>query len=137
MEYVTLGKTGLKISRLGFGGIPIQKVDATATRKLIVAMAEKGINYIDTAHPYHNGASEPFVGKALKNYDRSSFYLATKMPIWAIESKEQALEIFEGQLQKLQTEYVDFYLLHALDNAKWEKCLNLGLVDLCLDLQKQ
>ena len=112
-------------------------IDEEQTLKMFDIAIKSGINYIDTAHPYHNGASEPFVGKALKRYDRESLYLATKLPIWAIDSKEKALEIFNGQLEKLQTDYFDFYLLHALDNAKFEKCINLGLIDMCLDLQKQ
>ncbi len=64
MEYVELGKTGLKISRLGFGGIPIQKIDAEGTRKLVLRMAEAGINYIDTARGYT--VSEAFLGEALQ-----------------------------------------------------------------------
>ena len=75
MEYVTLGKTGLKVARLGFGGIPIQKVDAATTRELIKLMAEKGINYIDTARGYT--VSESFLGEALEGY-RDKFILATK-----------------------------------------------------------
>ena len=66
MEFVTLGKTGLKISRMGFGGIPIQRVDAAVTRKLMEMMAEKGINYIDTARGYT--VSEAYLGEALELY---------------------------------------------------------------------
>ena len=75
MEYRTLGKTGLNISRLGFGGIPIQKVDKETTRTLVQAMAEKGINYIDTARGYT--VSEEFLGYALEGL-RDKFILATK-----------------------------------------------------------
>lgn len=142
MFYRESKKLNVKTSLLGFGCMrfPLNKdgsIDEEQTLKMFDIALKNGINYIDTAYPYHNGLSEPFVGKALKKYDRSSFYLATKLPVWAVDSKEKALEIFNGQLEKLQTDYVDFYLLHSLDNAKWEKCLDLGLVDLCLDLQKQ
>ena len=75
MEYITLGKTGLKISRLGFGGIPIQRVDAEVTKELVKSMAEKGINYIDTARGYT--VSETFLGEALEGL-RDKFILATK-----------------------------------------------------------
>ena len=75
MEYKVLGKTGLKISKLGFGGIPIQKVDAKATRKLVEVMVEKGINYIDTARGYT--VSESYLGEALEGV-RDKFILATK-----------------------------------------------------------
>ncbi len=142
MFYRESKKLNVKTSLLGFGCMrfPTNKdgsIDEEQTLKMFDIAIKSGINYIDTAYPYHNGLSEPFVGKALKKYDRSSIYLATKLPVWAVDSKEKALEIFNGQLEKLQTDYVDFYLLHALDNTKWEKCLELGLVDLCLDLQKQ
>lgn len=142
MFYRENKKLNVKPSLLGFGCMrfPTNKdgsIDEEQTLKMFDIAIKSGINYIDTAYPYHNGLSEPFVGKALKKYDRSSIYLATKLPIWAVDSKEKALEIFNGQLEKLQTDYVDFYLLHSLDNAKFEKCVDLGLIDLCLDLQKQ
>ena len=70
MEYVTLGKTGLKISRLGFGGIPIQRVDAAVTKELAKAMVEKGINYIDTARGYT--VSESYIGEALDGKNKRS-----------------------------------------------------------------
>ena len=75
MTYTTLGKTNLQISRLGFGGIPIQKTDVATVRKLIESMVEKGINYIDTARGYT--VSESFLGEALEGY-RDKFILATK-----------------------------------------------------------
>ena len=75
MDYITLGKTGLQISRLGFGGIPIQKTDAETTKSLILAMENKGINYIDTARGYT--VSEEFLGYALEGI-RDKFILATK-----------------------------------------------------------
>ena len=118
MFYRESKKLNVKTSLLGFGCMrfPLNKdgsIDEEQTLKMFDIALKNGINYIDTAHPYHNGLSEPFVGKALKKYDRSSFYLATKMPVWAIDSKEKALEIFNGQLAKLQTDYIDFYLLHS------------------------
>ncbi len=142
MFYRENKKLNVKPSLLGFGCMrfPTNKdgsIDEEQTLKMFDIAIKSGINYIDTAYPYHNGLSEPFVGKALKKYDRSSIYLATKLPVWAVDSKEKALEIFNGQLEKLQTDYVDFYLLHSLDNVKFEKCVDLGLIDLCLDLQKQ
>ena len=88
-----------------------------------------GINYIDTAFPYHNQESEPFVGKVLKKYNRDSFYLTTKMPLWFVNSIEEAEAMFENQLQRLDVDYVDFYLLHALDKEKWEKTKRLGILE--------
>ncbi len=135
-------KLNVKTSLLGFGCMRFPllsngKIDEEQTFEMFDIAIKSGVNYIDTAYPYHNGESEVIVGKALKNYDRNSLYLATKLPVWQVESKEHALKIFNEQLSKLQTEYIDFYLLHSLDNSKWEKCIELGLVDLCIDLQKQ
>ena len=142
MFYRESKKLNVKTSLLGFGcmrfpTLPDGTIDEEQTFKMFDIAIKAGINYIDTAYPYHNGLSEPLVGRALKKYDRSSIYLATKLPIWAVDSKEKALEIFNGQLEKLQTDYIDFYLLHALDNAKFEKCIDLGLIELCEELQKQ
>ena len=142
MFYRESKKLNVKTSLIGFGCMrfPVLadgSIDEEQTLKMFDIALKSGINYIDTAHPYHNGLSEPFVGKALKKYDRSKLYLATKLPVWVVESRDHALEIFEGQLKKLQTEYIDFYLLHSLDDSKWQKCLDLGLVDMCIELQKQ
>lgn len=120
MEYVTLGKTGLKISRLGFGGIPIQKVDAATTRKLIVAMAEKGINYIDTARGYT--VSESFLGEALEGY-RDKFILATKS--MARDKAGMAADI-ETSLKNLRTDYIDIYQIHNPNLEQLEQVLAPG-----------
>ena len=94
-------------------------------------------NYIDTAFPYHHGDSEPFVGRVLKKYDRSSYYLTTKLPLWDIKTLDDAKEMFEKQLQRLGADYVDFYLLHALDKEKWDKARKLGIVSYCEELKAQ
>ena len=120
MEYVTLGKTGLEISRLGFGGIPIQRVDAAATRKLIVAMAEKGINYIDTARGYT--VSESFLGEALEGY-RDKFVLATKS--MARDKAGMAADI-ETSLKNLRTDYIDIYQIHNPNLTQLEQVIAPG-----------
>lgn len=106
MEYKILGKTGLKISRLGFGGIPIQKVDAATTRALIEAMVEKGINYIDTARAYT--VSEEFLGQALEGL-RDKFVLATKS---MSRTKEAMAADIDISLNNLKTDYIDLYQVH-------------------------
>ena len=106
MEYVTLGKTGLNISRLGFGGIPIQRVDAAATRKLVEAMAEKGINFIDTARGYT--VSEAYLGEALEGL-RDKFILATKS---ISRTKDAMAEDIQTSLKNLKTDYIDLYQIH-------------------------
>ncbi len=115
MEYVTLGKTGLKISRLGFGGIPIQKTDVTVTRKLIKTMEKKGINYIDTARGYT--VSEAFLGEALEGY-RDKFILATKS--MAVTKEAMAADI-ETSLKNFRTDYIELYQVHNPSPAAFEQ----------------
>ncbi len=106
MEYVTLGKTGLKISRLGFGGIPIQRIDAAGTRELVRRLAEQGINYIDTARAYT--VSEEYLGEALEGL-RDQFVVATKS---MSRTKEAMAKDIETSLTKLRTDYIDLYQVH-------------------------
>ncbi len=106
MQYVTLGKTGLTISRLGFGGIPIQRVDAAVTKELVKAMAERGINYIDTARGYT--VSESYLGEALEGL-RDKFILATKS---MSRTKEAMAKDIDISLGNLRTDYIDLYQVH-------------------------
>jgi predicted aldo/keto reductase-like oxidoreductase len=106
MEYITLGKTHLKVSRLGFGGIPIQRVDENTTRELILSMAEKGINYIDTARGYT--VSEEYLGFALEGL-RDKFILATKS---MARTKEAMAADIDISLKNLRTDYIDIYQIH-------------------------
>lgn len=120
MEYVTLGKTGLKISRLGFGGIPIQRVDAAATKELIKVMAEKGINYIDTARGYT--VSESYLGEALEGY-RDKFILATKS---MARDKDGMTADIETSLKNLRTDYIDIYQVHNPSMEQLEQVMAPG-----------
>ena len=106
MEYVTLGKTGLKISRLGFGGIPIQRIDAVAANELLEAVRTAGINYIDTARGYT--VSEELIGQAIEGH-RDEFVLATKSMSRDRESMERDINI---SLKNLRTDYIDLYQVH-------------------------
>ena len=106
MEYTTLGKTGLRISRMGFGGIPIQKVDAARTRELMEELVRCGVNYIDTARGYT--VSEALLGEALTGI-RDQFVLATKT--MARTSEAMAADI-ETSLTNLRTDYIDLYQVH-------------------------
>ena len=106
MEYRMLGKTGLKISRLGLGGIPIQKIDAEGTRALIGNMIESGVNFIDTARGYT--VSEEYLGFALSGV-RDRFVIATKS---TARSKELMAKDIEISLKNLRTDYIDLYQLH-------------------------
>lgn len=106
MEYITLGKTGLKISRLGFGGIPIQRVDAAAAGELLEAVRAAGINYIDTARGYT--VSEELIGQAIEGH-RDEFILATKSMSRDKASMERDIGI---SLKNLRTDHIDLYQVH-------------------------
>ena len=120
MEYVTLGKTGLKISRLGFGGIPIQRTDAATTKELMKVMVEKGINYIDTARGYT--VSESYLGEALEGY-RDKFILATKS---MARNKDGMGADIETSLKNLRTDYIDIYQVHNPSLEQLEQVMAPG-----------
>lgn len=120
MQYITLGKTGLKISRLGFGGIPIQKIDAKCTRELFVKMKELGINFIDTARGYT--VSENFIGEAICGM-REHFVLATKS---MSRDKDGMAKDIETSLSNLRTDYIDLYQIHNPNVSQFEQVIGKG-----------
>lgn len=120
MEYTTLGKTGLRISRMGFGGIPIQKVDAAVTRKLMERLVERGVNYIDTARGYT--VSESYLGEALVGL-RDRFVVATKS---MARTKETMARDIETSLSNLKTDYIDLYQIHNPSLAELEQVVAPG-----------
>ncbi len=133
MEKRKMENIGVETSLLGFGCMrfptgPEGRIDEQLAEQMMDRAIAAGVNYIDTAYPYHGGESETFVGRVLKKYDRDSFYLATKLPLWAVNSLEDVDRIFEEQLKKLQVEYVDFYLMHAISKDRWDHMLSLGVV---------
>lgn len=141
MDYRKMDKLGVSPSLLGFGCMRFPTLDGKIDEKEAEAMIDRamtaGVTYIDTAYPYHNGESEPFVGRVLKKYDRKSFYLATKLPIWKVHTIEDAKTTFEEQLLRLDTDYVDFYLLHALNADRWKLILDLDILGYCESLKAQ
>jgi uncharacterized protein len=122
------------LSILGFGCMRLpQKEDGhideeQATRMLRYAI-NHGVNYVDTAYPYHNGESEPFVGKALSGGYREKVHLATKLPSWLIASREDMDRYLDEQLSRLRTDHIDFYLVHGLNRHFWDNLKNLGVID--------
>ncbi len=142
MEKRNFERLGISSSLLGFGTMRFPmtaegKIDEPLSEKMIDLAVSAGVNYFDTAYPYHNGASEPFVGKVLTKYDRGAFYLATKMPHWQVKSLDDAKRIFDEQLSRLQTDYIDFYLLHSMNWEAFEKMVSLGVVSLLEKLKAQ
>ena len=133
MEMRSFDKLGIRTSLLGFGCMrfPVDaqgKINEPEAERMIDRAIAAGVNYIDTAYPYHNGDSEPFVGKVLKKYDRGSFYLATKLPCWNVKTLEDVDRLFNEQLSRLQTEYIDFYLMHAMNGELFARMEKLGVV---------
>ncbi|MDE7211533.1 MAG: aldo/keto reductase, partial [Lachnospiraceae bacterium] len=134
MEYRKMENLGVSTSLLGFGcmrfpTMPNGEIDEERAEKMMDTAIAAGVNYIDTAYPYHGGKSEPFVGKVLKKHPRGSFYLATKLPAWLVNSVEDAERIFNEQLARLQTDYIDFYLLHAMNAGRYDDLSRLGVVE--------
>ncbi len=123
MKYRKLGSTGIDVSVLGFGTmrLPMQgkDVDEKAAISMIDYALDQGVNYLDTAFPYHAGVSEKIVGKALAHGKREQVYLTTKAPLWDINSKADFHNILNKQLKRLQTDAIDFYLLHGINYTYW------------------
>ena len=133
---------GITTSLLGFGSMrfpltPEGAIDKIRAEGMIDFAIKAGVNYIDTAYPYHGGTSEAFVGKVLKKYPRKSFFLATKLPCWQVKTLDDAKRIFAEQLERLQVEYVDFYLLHSIDGETYDKMVSLGIVTYLEELKKK
>lgn len=120
MEYRILGKTGLRVSRMGFGGIPIQRIDAAGTRTLMQKLVDAGVNYIDTARGYT--VSESYLGEALEGL-REHFVLATKS---MARSKEAMAKDIDISLGNLRTNYIDLYQVHNPNMAQLEQVIAPG-----------
>ena len=120
MEYRTLGNTGLKVSRMGFGGIPIQKIDEEGTRRLLQEMAEKGINYIDSARGYT--VSEQYIGYGLQGI-RDKFILATKS---MSRTKDAMAADIETSLKNFRTDYIDLYQVHNPSMEQLDQVIEKG-----------
>ncbi|MEJ2737481.1 MAG: aldo/keto reductase, partial [Anaerolineae bacterium] len=134
MQYRKFGRLDFQVSALGFGamrlpthGKPKDIDEETATRMLRYAI-DHGVNYVDTAYPYHEGESENWLGRALGEGYRAKAKLATKLPTWKVETSADFDRFLNEQLKKLRTEHVDFYLLHGLSKDRWLKMCKLEAV---------
>lgn len=135
---------GKKLSMLGFGAmrLPLNEdgsVNEALTEQMFDLAMAQGVNYIDTAYPYHGGASERVVGRILKKYPRNKFYLATKFPGHQISSSYDPKAIFEEQLEKCGVDYFDFYLLHNVYENSLETYLDpkWGIIDYLKEQKRQ
>ena len=126
----------IELPLLAFGAMRLPKsgedIDFDTAKKMVDYAMENGLNYFDTAYPYHNGKSETFLGEALSGYDRSSYFLTDKLPIYNIKNHEDAEKYFDEQLEKCKTRYFDFYLLHAMNKERVKIMEDFNLYDFLL-----
>lgn len=142
MQKRRLGKTGVDVSILGFGCMRLPLTDPADLSSIDMPLAtamlrqaiDKGVNYVDTAWPYHSkshqvpGESEPFVAQALKGGYRDKVYLATKLPTWLAADQKDMNRLLDEQLKRLDTPYIDFYLAHNLTTNVWPRVKDMGLL---------
>jgi uncharacterized protein len=139
MLYRDFGKTKEKVSVLGFGCMRLptksdnpMDIDEENAIKMIRYAIDQGVNFVDTAYPYHGlsldqgGASEPFLAKALSDGYREKVKIATKLPSWALETREDMERFLNEQLERLETDSIDFYMVHGINKAYWKKLKELG-----------
>lgn len=123
----------IKTSALGFGCMRFKMKDGIVDEKLAHELIDyaynHGVNYFDTAFVYLDGQSEPVLGSALKKYPRDAYYIATKFSIWDFKATSDIENLIDKQLASLQTEYIDFYLLHAMNKNRLQKMLDFGILD--------
>ncbi len=135
MQYRKFGKLDWQVSALGFGTmrLPLKSadmadVDEDEAIRMIRYAIDHGVNYVDTAHPYHMGKSERVVGRALKGGYRQKVKLATKLTGWEIQTASDFDRFLDEQFESLQVDKIDFYLLHGLTKELWHKLRDLGVL---------
>jgi len=135
VNFRTLGKTKERVSILGFGAmrLPVRggveaDVDEPKAVEIIRHAIDQGVNYVDTAYVYHGGNSEKVVGRALRDGYRKKVFVATKLPVWSVQKIADADQILDEQLQRLETDRIDMYLLHCLMKESWPRMRDLGIL---------
>ena len=136
MQYRRFGQTGFDVSALGFGLMRLPRLsddpadlDERESIRLVHEAVDSGVNYLDTAYGYHGEASERLAAKALKGGYREKVRLATKLPSFKVETEDDFERFLNEQLEKLETEYIDVYLLHALTAERWDNVYKLGVTE--------
>ena len=144
MNYRKFPGTDVTASALGMGcmRLPVQDVeghpiDRPEAIRMIRHAIDNGVNYVDTAWGYHNEDSEVLVGEALQDGYREKAVLTSKLPVWKVEKYEDMERLLDVQLSRLQTDHLDFYLLHALDKDRFHKVVELGVFRFLDDMVKK
>ena len=133
MKHRTLGSTGKELSALGFGAMRLPSgpepdtIDEPVAIEMMRYAIDRGVNYVDSAYVYQNGASERVVGKALLDGYRDRVSVATKVPVWDVAKTDDFDRFLEEQLLRLQTDHIEFYLLHCLTKSSWPKMKQLDV----------
>ncbi|MHA1586428.1 MAG: aldo/keto reductase, partial [Candidatus Heimdallarchaeota archaeon] len=128
MHHRTLGKTGIKVSILGFGvlRLPVKgrgKIDVEESIKIIRKSIDNGINFVDTAYNYHNGKSEIILGQALQDGYREKVTLMSKNPLWDVKNTEDFDRLLDEQLAKLEVDFLDIYLFHNINKKRYKEVI--------------
>ncbi len=137
MRYRKLNKLGIEVSAFGVGCMRFpminvdgqEIVDESVSTPAIRYAIDHGVNYMDTAYVYSNQKNETALAHALRDGYREKVYVATKLPTWACNSREDMDRILDESLARLETDYIDFYLIHALNKDSWQKIWDLGVAD--------
>lgn len=134
MQYRTMPGGKEKLSILGFGlmRLPMDKdhkIIENKAMKMLKTAYDNGVNYFDSAWPYHGGESEPLMGRFLKTIDRKKVFIATKLPTWLTKTRQDMDDYLDKQLERLGTSYIDYYLLHALNGKRWKELKKAGIID--------
>ncbi|MFO8145615.1 MAG: aldo/keto reductase [Candidatus Syntrophosphaera sp.] len=134
MQYRSMPRSRDKLSILGLGLMRLptssgNKPDEGKSLEMMHYALEKGINYFDTAWGYHEGHSEPLLGRFVDQVDRDKMYIATKLPCWLVKKESDIMDFLEKQLDRLQTDHIDYYLLHSLNKHTWKEMRRLKVLD--------
>ncbi len=144
MKYREFGKLGIEGSAFGIGCMRFpmvrdengkEAVDQKIANEILHTAIDNGVNYIDTAYVYSNRLNEKAVGIALQGGYREKVYIATKLPIWDVKSKDDMYRLYEEQRSNLQVDCIDFYLIHALNRDQWRRMRDLGVREFLDDLK--
>ena len=143
MKYRTMGKLGIEVSAFGLGCMRFNgeasgdsTIDEQKAIRLIRQAIDGGVTYLDTAYVYLDKTSETVLGKALRDGYRDRVTIATKMPMEHVHNREEMEALLESELKKLQTDHIDFYLMHGINKEKWEYFKSIGAPEFFNDMKK-